>query len=97
MSKIPKDGKPYRKTVTSILNQLKPTTIVDIACGGGWVGKSLDYQATIHGMDLYAPPRKDMTFSRKSILTKAYQMILDNTMQQYVVKQCCICKTRAYF
>ena len=66
MSEIVKDGKPYRKTVARILNQLKPTTIVDIACGDGWVGKSLDYKATIHGTDFYAPPPQSYDLFKKA-------------------------------
>ncbi len=56
------EGKPYRKTVASILNTIKPLTILDVACGGGWLKSRLDYQATLHGIDYYAPPPKGYDF-----------------------------------
>lgn len=85
MSKILKDGKPYRKTVTSILNQIKPTTIVDIACGDGWVGKSLDYQATIHGIDFYAPPPQGYDLFKKADFNQG----IPNDFGQYDAAVCC--------
>lgn len=48
------EGKPYRKPITSLLNRTRPKRILDLACGGGWVGQSLDYPARVHGVDLFA-------------------------------------------
>lgn len=55
MKPAPKEGgKPYRKTVAKLLNELKPNAVLDIACGSGWVKSALNYSATMHGMDFYA-------------------------------------------
>ncbi|NDY81651.1 class I SAM-dependent methyltransferase [Orrella sp. NBD-18] len=44
----------HRLAVAKALNESRPTTILDICCGDGWLPESLEYPAHIHGLDLYA-------------------------------------------
>lgn len=49
-------GKSYYSVVASILNRLKPATVLDAPCGNGWLRKLLDYECQVDGLDLFAPP-----------------------------------------
>ena len=48
--------KPYQPVVASILDQLRPATILDAPSGSGWLKDLLSFEAKIDGLDLYAPP-----------------------------------------
>lgn len=48
------DAKAHRRSVAKELNACQPAKILDICCGDGWVPASLNYQAVVHGLDLYA-------------------------------------------
>lgn len=51
-------GKPYRATVINILDELHPTTVLDVASGDGWLADSLNGNCIIDGIDYYreSPP-----------------------------------------
>jgi SAM-dependent methyltransferase len=51
-----KSGKPYRATVLSLLNELNPTSILDIACGDGWLVNNLSGKCVVDGVDYYHSP-----------------------------------------
>ncbi|MCF8173112.1 MAG: class I SAM-dependent methyltransferase [Candidatus Methylopumilus sp.] len=47
-------NKAHRLTVASVLNALKPQTVLDICCGEGWLPGALTHPALVHGIDFYA-------------------------------------------
>lgn len=51
-------GKPYRNSVTNILEDKKPRHILDIACGSGWLADKLTYAPEIDGIDAFNFPQK---------------------------------------
>lgn len=69
----------------SILNTLKPKTVLDIACGSGWIGKSLDYRATLHGIDYYAPPPEGYEVFQKT----DFNLGIPDGFGQYDAAICC--------
>lgn len=46
-----------KKVTSAIINQIKPKTILDVPCGGGWLLHSLNYSAQVDGIDLYDVPK----------------------------------------
>lgn len=46
--------KPYKETVVSLLQECSPQSILDIACGDGWLKEQLTTVVEIDGVDLYA-------------------------------------------
>jgi len=46
-------GKKNRPVVVKILNELKPSSILDAPSGNGWLKKNLDYQPEFAGLDLF--------------------------------------------
>ena len=56
------DFKPYRLTVARILNEYQPATVLDIACGEGWIKKCMKTPVFVHGLDFYesAPADYDL-------------------------------------
>lgn len=44
---------PYRSTVASIIDQHRPTTLLDVACGDGWLGQQIGFPCVIDGVDFY--------------------------------------------
>lgn len=51
-------GKPYRAAVLAALKQSNPATVLDIACGSGWLYSALDGSASVDGIDFYQNPPK---------------------------------------
>jgi 2-polyprenyl-3-methyl-5-hydroxy-6-metoxy-1,4-benzoquinol methylase len=47
-------NKAHRLAVASVLNALKPQTVLDICCGDGWLPSALAHPALVHGFDFYA-------------------------------------------
>ena len=53
------------KTIVEILELSKPKMILDIPCGNGWLGKLLNYNFEIDGIDLYdSKPNKYRNFQQ---------------------------------
>jgi SAM-dependent methyltransferase len=48
-----KNGKLYRKVVLDILRANNPKCVIDIACGGGWLGKELSCNSELDGVDAF--------------------------------------------
>jgi len=42
--------------VAGLLNSRQPKSILDAACGRGWLGATLNFQATLDGIDLFVEP-----------------------------------------
>jgi len=53
------DFKPYRLTVARILNEHKPRSVLDIACGEGWIKKCMTSSVHVHGLDNYTDAPTD--------------------------------------
>lgn len=47
-------GKPYRPAVLAAVQAVAPQRVLDIACGGGWLGKALGAGVVTDGIDAYA-------------------------------------------
>ena len=45
--------KAHRLAVARVLNETRPKSILDIACGFGWVKPALQFEARVFGMDYY--------------------------------------------
>lgn len=67
-----KEGKLYRKAIAKFLNMEKPELILDIACGQGWIKKSIDYSGTVHGADLYADKPEDYAYFFRQDFNKKF-------------------------
>lgn len=48
--------KPYQPVVASLLNQLRPATILDAPSGSGWLKGLLGFETKMDGLDLFARP-----------------------------------------
>ena len=45
--------KSFQKTITDILEPIRPSKILDLPCGNGWLAESLKFNFEIDGIDLY--------------------------------------------
>jgi len=45
--------KSFQKTIVEILDPIKPSNILDLPCGNGWLAESLKFNFQIDGIDLY--------------------------------------------
>lgn len=48
--------KPYQPVVAALLNQSRPSTILDAPSGSGWLKELLCFETQIDGLDLFTPP-----------------------------------------
>jgi len=74
-----------KKVVIEILNKLKPSTILDAPCGGGWLHEMLPYKAELDGIDLYDTP---VAGYRQVVCGNLDAGIADN-LPQYEAIACC--------
>lgn len=58
-------GKPYRQVVLNCLSAHRPSSILDLACGAGWLARDLRGTTAVDGVDAYNRPGEDY---RQSIL-----------------------------
>lgn len=86
MNKI--TGKPYYQAVIDILNTAGTGRILDIACGDGWLGKTINHSADLDGIDAYNSPgvgyskyfRADINQGIPSILPKYGAVVICEAM-----------------
>lgn len=48
------EGKLYKHTVLNILSARKPSSILDVACGRGWLRNALDFNLRLDGVDAFS-------------------------------------------
>lgn len=77
--------KPYQPVVASILNQLRPTTILDAPSGSGWLKTLLRFETRIDGLDLFAQPAEGYDLFRNVDL----DMGLPSDLGLYEAVVCC--------
>lgn len=53
-TKMNNNGKAYRKAVLEILGIRKPSSILDVACGSGWLRSELDFSSRLDGVDAFS-------------------------------------------
>lgn len=49
-------GKPYRETVVAAIKVSNSNTVLDIACGDGWLKNFLGHETIVDGVDLFNNP-----------------------------------------
>ena len=77
--------KPYQPVVASILNRLRPASILDAPSGNGWLKGLLRFETSIDGLDLFAlPPEGYARFSNVDL-----DMGLPNDLGLYQAIVCC--------
>ena len=82
---FPKNWRAHRQAVASVLNQRQPATVLDIACGLGWLPSSLSYGATVDGMDFFCEqPEGYRAFAKAD-----FNLGVPDTMGQYDAAVCC--------
>ena len=79
------DFKPYRVTVANILNRLKPASVLDIACGEGWIKKCMLTPVKVHGLDFYTESPPDYDLFTQANLDQG----IPATCGQFDVAVCC--------
>lgn len=47
------ENKAHRRTVARVLNTLKPSAVLDICCGDGWLPRALTQPTVVDGIDFY--------------------------------------------
>ena len=50
------ENKAHRQAIVKVLNALKPSSVLDICCGDGWLSTVLTHPTVLHGLDFYAKP-----------------------------------------
>ncbi len=55
-TKMGNNGKAYKKAVLEILDIRKPSSILDVACGSGWLRNELDFSSRLDGVDAFSEP-----------------------------------------
>ena len=76
--------KPYRQVVANILNELRPANILDAPSGNGWLSSLLKFNASIDGLDLFAPPAGYRYFENADL-----DMGLPDNLRLYEAIVCC--------
>jgi SAM-dependent methyltransferase len=84
-SKQAQDSRSHRQAVAKALNEIQPATILDICCGDGWVPESLTYQASVHGLDLYAESPQGYAFFQNG----DFNLGVPDSFGQYDAAICC--------
>lgn len=79
--------KSYQTVVAEILNQIRPSTILDAPSGTGWLRNLLNFDTSVDGIDLFEqPPPPDTEPFATPTLISAYRTILAPTKLSFVVK-----------
>jgi|LakMenE18May11ns_1017448.scaffolds.fasta_scaffold9497204_1 SAM-dependent methyltransferase len=79
------NNKAYRLAVASVLNALKPQTVLDICCGDGWLPGALTHPAQVHGIDFYAEAPAGYAQFRAA----DFNLGIPETFGQYDAAVCC--------
>ena len=79
------NNKAYRLAVASVLNALKPQTVLDICCGDGWLLGALTHPAQVHGIDFYA----EAPAGYAQFQAADFNLGIPETFGQYDAAVCC--------
>lgn len=79
------ENKAHRRTVARVLNTLKPSAVLDICCGDGWLPRALMQPTVVDGIDFYeSAPEGYAQFQ-----TADFNLGVPETFGQYDAAICC--------
>ena len=79
------ENKAHRRTVASVLNALRPQTVLDICCGDGWLPRALAQPTVVDGIDFY----EGAPVGYAQFQTADFNLGIPNTFGQYDAAICC--------